>query len=53
SIAIRSIDGTPHFVVIDTYPRATVDAEELRRSVHEVARQADRVERELTGADIH
>jgi serine/threonine-protein kinase len=53
SIAIRPIDGRPHFVVIDTYPRATVDAEELRRSVHEVARQADRVERELTGADIH
>ena len=53
SIAIRSIDGTPHFVVIDTYPRATIDAEELSRSTHEVARQADRVERELTGSDIH
>ena len=53
SIAIRSLNGTPHFVVINTYPQATVDAEELRRSVHEVAQQADRVERELTGADIH
>jgi len=53
SIAIRSIDDTPHFVVINTYPRATVDVEELRRSVREVARQADRVERELTESDIH
>ena len=53
SIAVRSIDDTPHFVVINSYPRATVDVEELRRSVHEVARQADRVERELTESDIH
>ena len=53
SIAVRRIDDTPHFVAINTYPRATVDVEELRRSVHEVARQADRVERELTESDIH
>ncbi len=50
-LAIREIEGTPQFVMIDTYPRATVDAEEIRRSVLELASQADAVEKLLTGAD--
>ncbi|MCA9065082.1 MAG: serine/threonine protein kinase [Planctomycetaceae bacterium] len=52
-ISIRDIDGVPHFVMIDTYPRATVDGEEIRRSALEVASSADRVELRLTGRDIH
>jgi len=38
-------------VVVDTYPRSTVDAEEIRRSTHEVASRADAIEKLLTGLD--
>jgi serine/threonine-protein kinase len=50
-LAIREIEGSPQFVMIDTYPRTTVDAEEIRRSVLELASQADAVEKLLTGID--
>jgi eukaryotic-like serine/threonine-protein kinase len=50
-LAIREIDGTPQFVMIDTYPRGTVDVEEIRRSVLELACKADAVEKLLTGTD--
>lgn len=53
SLALREINGEPYFVVVDTYPRATVDPEEIRRTVLEMARQADDVEHELTGLDHH
>ena len=39
------------FVMFDTYPRGTVDVEEVRRSVLEVARRADAFEKLLTGQD--
>lgn len=52
-LAIREIDGRNMFVMVDTYPRGTVDAEEVRRSVLEVAYRADAVEHELTGGDVH
>ena len=51
AIAIRNVDGVASFVVIDTYPRATVDPEEIRKSVWEVARRADAIEKRLTGED--
>ncbi len=51
SIAVQEIFGVPHFVMIDTYPRATCDVEEVRRSVLAIARWADYVERTLTGQD--
>jgi len=53
AIAIREIDGQEYFVMVDTYPRATVDPEEIRRSVLEVGFQADEVEKRLTGIDRH
>ena len=53
SIAIREIDGEDYFVMVDTYPRATVDAEEIRRSVLELGYHADDLEKELTGDDNH
>jgi serine/threonine-protein kinase len=53
SLALKEIDGVPKFVVIDTYPRSTVDAEEVRRSVLEVASRADAVEQLLAGIDRH
>jgi serine/threonine protein kinase len=53
SLAIRDIDGQPMFVVINAYPRSTVAPEEIRRSVVDIAAQADEVERRLTGQDHH
>ncbi len=50
-LAIREIDGTPQFVMIDTYPRSTIDAEEIRRSVLELASRADAVERLISAID--
>ena len=52
-LAIRDIDGRPYFVMIDTYPRATVNGEEIRRSVLEIGSHADDVERLLTGNDVN
>ena len=40
------------FVVINAYPRSTVAPEEIRRSVIDIAAQADEVERQLTGQDL-
>jgi eukaryotic-like serine/threonine-protein kinase len=51
SVAIREMGGQLKFVVVDTYPRSTVDAEEIRRSTHEVASRADAIEKLLTGLD--
>ncbi|MEX1096416.1 MAG: serine/threonine-protein kinase [Planctomycetales bacterium] len=52
-LAIRDVEGRPRFIMADTYPRSTVDAEEIRRSVLEVASRADAVEQSLTGGDAH
>ena len=53
SVAVRDVDGQPMFVVVDTYPRATVDAEEIRKSVLSVASRADAIEHVLTGGLDH
>lgn len=53
AIAIREVDGAPHFVMVNNYPRATVDAEEIRQSVLDAAMHADALELRLTGADRH
>ena len=53
SLAIREIDGRQHFVVVNTYPRATVDPEEIHATVLEVAQRADDIEHLLTGLDQH
>ena len=52
-LAIRSIDGRDHFVMLDSYPRATVDVEEIRRSVRELGTRSDAVEKLLTGHDFN
>ena len=53
ALAIAEIDQEAVFVMIDTYPLATVDPEEIRRSVLEVAHRADAIEKLLTGLDLH
>jgi serine/threonine-protein kinase len=52
-ISIRDIAGKPHFVMVDTYPRATVSGEDIRRSSIELGIRADGVEQMLTGRDIN
>jgi len=52
-LSIKDIDGKPCFVMVDTFPRATVSAEEIRRSVIEVGARADDIELLLTGKDLN
>lgn len=52
-LSIRDIDGNASFVMVDTFPRATVTAEAIRRSVVEVACRADSIEKLLTGRDVN
>ncbi|HUQ72586.1 MAG TPA: protein kinase [Planctomycetaceae bacterium] len=52
-LAVREFAGEPYFVMMDNYPRCTVDAEEIRRSVLEVAHRADAVERMLSDHDVN
>lgn len=51
ALMLQDIDGVPWFVIQNCYPRFTVDAEEVRRSVLEIAFHADAIEKELTGQD--
>jgi serine/threonine-protein kinase len=53
AVAVREVDGADHFVVVNSYPRATADVEEIRASVFDVARHADSIEHRLTGNDRH
>ena len=53
AISIRDVDGQPHFVMVDTYPRGTVSGEDIRRSVIELGCRADFVEERLTGRDFN
>ncbi len=53
ALSIQEINGEAVFVMVDSYPRATVDAEEIRRSVLEVAQRADAVELLLTQLDLN
>ena len=51
AIAVKEHDGVDSFVMVDTYPRGTLDCEEVRRSVWELAVYADQMEQLLTGSD--
>lgn len=53
ALAIAEIEDEAVFVMVDNYPLATVDPEEIRRSVLEVAHRADAIEKLLTGQDLH
>ncbi len=52
-ISIRDIEGRPCFVMIDTYPRATVSGEDIRRSAIDLGARADSIENRLTGRDVN
>jgi len=53
AIAIRKERDQDYFVTLNNYPLGTVDAEEIRRSVLDLATQADAIEQQLTGEDLH
>lgn len=53
SIAVRDVEGRPHFVVVENHSRAKVSPDELCRSVRHIARHADAVEEFLTGQDVN
>jgi len=51
AVSIREFNGRPHFIVASNHPRATLDPEEIRAAVMEMAKWADFVEQKLTGED--
>ena len=53
AIAIEELPDGLHFVIVQNYPRATCDPEEVRHSVLEIATWADQIEHALTGLDRH
>lgn len=53
SIAIEDLPQGQYFIMINSYPRATCDVEEIRQSVLEIARWSDHIEHLLTGHDRH
>lgn len=53
AVGVHSYEGEPYFVMVQNRIRATTDPEEIRASVLNMAQWADRIERELTGADKH
>ncbi|MFK7777285.1 MAG: serine/threonine-protein kinase [Gimesia sp.] len=52
-ISIRDVNGKSKFVMVDTFPRSSVDAEDIYKSVMAVAQHADEIENRLTGHDVH
>jgi serine/threonine-protein kinase len=52
SLSIREVNGQPMFVMSKAFPRASVTAAEVRAAVQEIAKHSDRVERELSPADL-
>ncbi len=51
AISIREIKDKPMFVMVDTQLARTAQADEIRKSVLELAKRADAIEKMLTGAD--
>lgn len=51
AIGVREIKDKPMFVMVDTQLARTAQADEIRKSVLELAKRADAMEKVLTGAD--
>jgi len=52
AIGIAKIDGENYFVMSNTHLRATVDAEDIAKSLLALATHGDAVEKMLTGEDV-
>jgi serine/threonine-protein kinase len=53
SLSIRNVNGQPMFVMSRTFPRDRIATVDVRAALLEIARRADRVEQELTDADLY
>jgi len=53
SLSVRTVNGQPVFVMHRTLTRDHASAAEVRTALLEIARRSDRVEQQLTGADIY
>jgi hypothetical protein len=51
SLAIERIGTTDHFVMLNSYLRATCESLEIRHGIQDIAQWADDVEHALTGKD--
>lgn len=51
AIAIRDRGGQPTFVMVNTHPRATLDVDELRKSILILAEHGDKLEEAITKSD--
>lgn len=51
SLAIECLGGLEHFVMLNSYLRATCDPLEIRHGIQDIAQWADDVEQALTGKD--
>jgi serine/threonine-protein kinase len=52
SLSVRNVRGEPMFVMSRTFPRDHVSAADVRAAMFEIARRSDRVEQQLTNADL-
>ena len=53
SLSVRNVNGQAMFVMNRTFPRDHVFASDLRAALSEIARRSDRVEQQLTDADLY
>jgi serine/threonine protein kinase len=53
SLSIRNVNDQAMFVMTRTFPRERVDAVDVRAALLEIARRADRVEQQLSDADLY
>lgn len=53
SLAVESIDGDPHFVMLNSHLRVACDPIDIRHSVLDIAQWADDMEAALTGQDLY
>ncbi|MBI1372374.1 MAG: hypothetical protein GC159_06380 [Phycisphaera sp.] len=53
ALAINDVGDTPMFVMVDTVLISAADANEVRKTILGLARHGDRVEKSLTGKDLH
>jgi eukaryotic-like serine/threonine-protein kinase len=53
SLSIRNVNGQPMFVMTRTFAREHVCAADVRAALLEIARRGDRVEQQLSDADLY
>jgi serine/threonine-protein kinase len=52
-LSIREVNGQPMFVMTRTFPRGQVHPDDIRTALIDIARRSDRVEQQLTHADVY